>query len=132
MKNTYLGKLAVAILVTFILGLAAAAQPSKGALTEAVVKQVISDNFTLLYKEYPDVKVEFGPIRMAAPKKKFGVINKNQETTVTPVKVVVTIKVTRSDGTSFDVLRGDKPDQVFLFYQNEFDEWSFRIGSSAN
>ena len=132
MNKTKLGRSAVALLFTFVLAFAANAQNSKGDLTEAVVKQAITEDFKLLYKEYPSVRVDFGPIRIAAKKKKFGVVDKNQETTVTPVKVVVTIKVSRSDGSTFDVIRGDRPDQVFLFYQNEFDEWSFRIGSSGN
>ena len=104
-----------------------------GVLNEEIVKQVISDFYVAQYKkDYPGVEVEFGPVRIASKKKKFGVINKNQETTVNPVKVVVTIKVTRSDGSTFESKRGDKPDEVFLFYQNEFDEWSFRVGSSGN
>lgn len=102
-------------------------------LTEEIVKQILTDNYVTQYKkEYPGVKVEFGPIRIAPKKKNFGVINKNQETTVNPVKVVVTIKVTRSDGSTFEAKRGNEPDEVFLFYQNEFDEWSFRVGSSGN
>lgn len=133
MKNRTLTKTITAIFFIFAFAFIAMAQDSTKPLTEDIVKQVITDNyFTQYKKEYPGVEVEFGPIRIAPKKKKFGVINKNEETTVNPVKVAVTIKVTRSDGSTFESKRGDKPDEVFLFYQNEFGDWSFRVGSSGN
>jgi len=123
----------IILLAAFGSNASAKSRTTDDVLTEDIVKQVITNFYTGQYKkEYPGVEVEFGSIRIAPKKKKFGVINKNEETTINPVKVVVTIKVTRSDGSTFEARRGDKPDEVFLFYQNEFDEWSFRVGSSGN
>ena len=103
-------------------------------LTEEIVKQVLTETYVAQFKgDYPKgVEVEFSPIGIAPKRQRTGIIRKDETTTVYPVKVVVTIKATRYDGSVKEVKRGESPDETFYFYLTEFDEWSFRVGSSGN
>jgi hypothetical protein len=105
-----------------------------GAPSEDEIKQTIQRLFTETYLQNSGnaiadkVGLAFGPIQVGSATQMAPVIGELK--TVYPVKVTVTITVTYSNNPEVrTVTRGAKSDDVFLFYKDEFNSWTFRTGS---
>jgi hypothetical protein len=109
-------------------------QAAGAAPSEEEIKQAIERQFTETYLQNSGnavadkVSLGFGPIQVGSATQKapeFGALK-----TVYPVKVTVTITVTYSNNpTVRTVTRGNRSDDVFLFYKDEFNAWTFKTGS---
>ena len=109
-------------------------QAAGAAPSEEEIKQTIERHFTETYLQNSGnavadkVSLAFGPIQVG------GATQKAPESgtlkTVYPVKVTVTITVTYSNNpTVRTVTRGNRSDDVFLFYKDELNAWTFKTGS---
>jgi hypothetical protein len=109
---------------------------NESAPTEAEVKETIEKKFTENYAsdygnaKFDKVRIEFtGPVQVGRQVKK-EVNSTDGVQSVWPVKAPVKITVTYSNNPSVrTVQRGVKSDDVFFFYRDAFDAWTFRTGS---
>ena len=104
-----------------------------GPPTEAEVKQSIQKAFTETYVDPKVWKItritcEFGPVRFGQQVQKQVQWGKSAEP-VWPVKVEVKVTKYRGDQAYQTITRGDKSDDVFLFYKDAFGDWKFKTGS---
>ena len=109
-------------------------QTAGAAPGEEEIKQTIERQFTQTYLQNSGnaiadkVSIAFGPIQVGSATERapeFCTLK-----TVYPVKVTVTVTVTYSNNpTVRTVTRGSTSDDVFLFYKDEFNAWTFKTGS---
>jgi hypothetical protein len=103
--------------------------------SEEEVRETIDRKFHDLYfQDYgfakvANVTIDVGPITMGNTTLKQVEYGKDAQP-VCPVRTVVHVHVTYSNNPSDrDLTRGDKSDDMFFFYKDSFDQWTFKTGS---
>lgn len=104
--------------------------------TEAEVKQTVQIFLTEVYGKndggavFKDITLDFGAIEVGKVMQKqmdVGGVTRS----VYPVKVPVKITVTFSNNPTIHTWqRGERSDDVFFFYKDGFDKWTFRTGQT--
>jgi hypothetical protein len=119
--------------IALVLGLGACGS-SFPPPTEPEIKEAVQTFFTEVYgknnggAEFKDISFEFGSAdvgnMMSSPMERNG-----EPVDFYPVRIPVVITVTYSNNPTVEVTRrGERTDDVFFFYKDGFDKWTFRTG----
>lgn len=117
-----------------LVGATASCGSSFAPPTDTEVKQTVQTFFTEVYGKnnggavFKGVSFEFGAVEvgkmMEAPMQ-----IKGEPVKFYPVKMPVKIAVSYSNNPTISTYqRGEKTDDVFMFYKDGFDKWTFRTG----
>jgi hypothetical protein len=103
--------------------------------TQAEIEATVKREFNSVYNDKDDIMYKVETCTIDVAQAQVGALYKKQVLTgvegqdTYPVRVKVNIKVTYSNASPRDIERGVKDDDVFFFYKNAFNEWTFKTGS---